>query len=184
MDFREFDIPGPKLIVPKRFSDARGFFSETFSTRAFGEIGIDQQFVQDNHAFSIAQGTVRGLHFQAPPYAQAKLIRVTRGRILDVAVDIRRGSPSYGQHIAVELSADNWAQLFVPQGLCAWLLHPRFRLRDRLQGDGFLCADADGGILWNDPALGIAWPDNAGSVVSDKDNDLPCLKNFTTPFPA
>lgn len=184
MDFREFDIPGPKLIVPKRFSDARGFFSETFSTRAFGEIGIDQQFVQDNHAFSIAQGTVRGLHFQAPPYAQAKLIRVTRGRILDVAVDIRRGSPSYGQHIAVELSADNWAQLFVPQGFAHGYCTLVSDCEIVYKVTDFYAPDADGGILWNDPALGIAWPDNAGSVVSDKDNDLPCLKNFTTPFPA
>src|ERR1700710_2567897 len=116
IDVRPFAIPGPLLIAPKKFGDARGFFSETYNAQALAQAGIDLTFVQDNHSLSAERGTVRGLHFQAPPRAQAKLVRVPRGRILDVFVDIRRGSPTYGRHGSVELSAENWHQVLVPEG--------------------------------------------------------------------
>ena len=109
-------IPEVKLITPRRFGDARGFFSETYNAKAFAEAGITLTFVQDNHSLSAPAGTVRGLHFQSPPFAQDKLVRVTRGRILDVAVDIRRSSPTFGQHVTAEISAEAWNQILVPAG--------------------------------------------------------------------
>jgi len=115
----DLTIAGPRVLAPPRHGDERGFFSETWSRAAFASAGIDCDFVQDNHSLSRSKGTVRGLHFQTPPFAQAKLVRVTRGAILDVAVDLRAGSPTFGRHVAVELSAANWRQLFVPQGFVA-----------------------------------------------------------------
>ncbi|HRD74950.1 MAG TPA: dTDP-4-dehydrorhamnose 3,5-epimerase family protein, partial [Hyphomicrobiaceae bacterium] len=114
MDVRTLDIPDVKVLAPRIFRDERGFFSETWSAATLAKAGIEATFVQDNHALSREAGVVRGLHFQRPPRAQDKLVRVVRGAILDVAVDIRKGSPTYGQHFAVELSADNWRQLYVP----------------------------------------------------------------------
>jgi dTDP-4-dehydrorhamnose 3,5-epimerase len=111
-------LPEIKIIKPRRFGDARGFLSEVYNQRAFFDAGIEHVFVQDNHSRSASKGTVRGLHFQAPPFAQAKLVRVTRGRVLDVVVDLRRSSPTFGRHVAVELSAANWLQLLVPVGFC------------------------------------------------------------------
>ena len=111
-----FDIDGILLITPKKFGDERGFFSETYNRKALAEAGFEKEFVQDNPSLSVEDGVIRGLHFQSPPFAQDKLVRVLSGRILDVAVDIRKGSPTYGQHVAVELSADNWSQLLVPIG--------------------------------------------------------------------
>jgi len=111
-----FDLDGPLLIVPTKIGDERGFFSETYSRKALADTGFDREFIQDNHSLSVEPGVIRGLHFQTLPHGQDKLVRVVRGRILDVAVDIRKGSPTFGQHIAVELSADNWKQLLVPIG--------------------------------------------------------------------
>ena len=140
LDIRTFPIEGPLLITPKRFGDARGFFSETYSAKSLAEAGITHTFVQDNHSLSGERGTVRGLHFQAPPRAQAKLIRVTCGRIFDVFVDIRKGSPTYGRHGAGELSAENWQQLLIPAGFAHGLLHARACNRGALQNDGLLCS--------------------------------------------
>jgi dTDP-4-dehydrorhamnose 3,5-epimerase len=145
--------------------------------------GIETEFVQDNQSLSVRAGTIRGLHFQAPPFAQAKLVRVVRGRILDVAVDVRRGSPTYGRHVAVELSEENWQQLFIPVGFA----HGFCTLTDNTEViykvSAPYSAETDGGILWNDPDLGIAWPQLAAPpVLSDKDAKLPTLRSIESPF--
>lgn len=182
IDAVTFDIPGPVLMTPKRFGDARGFFSETYNARTLAEIGITVPFVQDNHSLSAARGTVRGLHFQTPPFAQDKLVRVTHGSILDVAVDIRKGSPTYGKHVAVELSAGNWRQMFVPigfaHGFCT--LEPNTEVLYKVTN--FYSAACDKGIRWNDPSLAIAWPDFAGATLSAKDAALPDVAALASPF--
>jgi dTDP-4-dehydrorhamnose 3,5-epimerase len=182
LQVEDLALPGLRLVTPKRFGDNRGFFSETYAARAFAAAGIDAVFVQDNHSRSAECGTVRGLHFQAPPYAQDKLIRVVRGRVLDVALDIRKGSPTYGKHVAVELSADNWAQLFVPvgfvHGFCT--LVPDTEVVYKVTG--YYTPQAEMGISWNDPDLGIAWPDFAGAQVSHKDSALPLWRDLKSPF--
>ncbi len=177
-----FDVPGPLLITPERFGDSRGFFSETYSLPALAKAGIDLVFVQDNHSLSAEAGTLRGLHFQAPPHAQDKLLRVTRGSVLDVAVDIRKGSPTYGRHVAVTLSAENWSQLLIPvgfaHGFCT--LEPNSEVLYKVTSP--YAPESDGGILWNDPDLQIAWPAFAGSQLSAKDLKHPRLKDFSSPF--
>ncbi len=169
-----FAVSGPVLVVPRRFGDHRGFFLETYSVRDFAALGIGEVFVQDNHSLSREVGTVRGLHFQLPPHAQAKLVRVLRGAVLDVAVDLRRGSPSYGQHVAVELSAANAHQLYVPAGFAHGFctLEPMTEVAYKVTAD--YSPDADGGIAWDDPDLGIEWPVvRHDAVLSDKDSRLP-----------
>ncbi|MBQ0823548.1 dTDP-4-dehydrorhamnose 3,5-epimerase [Microvirga sp. HBU67558] len=163
-------IPDVKVITPDRFGDHRGFFSETYNKQQFAEAGIEIDFVQDNHSMSAAVGTVRGLHFQSAPFAQDKLIRVVRGRILDVAVDIRRSSPTYGKHVAIELSAENGRQLLVPigfaHGFCT--LEPNTEIQYKVSN--YYSSANDHGILWNDPILAIAWPVKPDQVtLSDKD---------------
>ncbi len=179
----ETAIPAVKVITPKRFGDARGFFSEVYSRRAFEAAGLHLDFVQDNHSLSGPMGTIRGLHFQSPPFAQDKLIRVVRGRILDVAVDLRRSSPTYGQHVAVELSAENWRQLLVPvgfaHGFCT--LEPDTEVVYKVTA--YYAPAHDHGVAWDDPALGIAWPvapDEA--LLSDKDARQPRLADLPTYF--
>lgn len=177
------DIPDVLLIEPKRFGDHRGFFSETYSKPDLLAAGIDIEFVQDNHAFSPAKGTVRGLHFQAPPMAQAKLVRVTRGAVWDVAVDIRKGSKTYGRSVGVELSAENWRQLLVPPGFA----HGYMCLTDDVE---FLykvsvpyAPETEGGLLWRDAALGLAWPlPVAEGRANARDEALPTLKDLASPF--
>ncbi len=169
-------IPDVKLIAPRKHGDHRGFFSETYSRKALAAAGIDVEFVQDNHSLSAASGTVRGLHYQVAPTAQAKLVRVVRGAVLDVAVDIRRASPTFGQHVSVELSADNWRQVFVPAGFAHGFvtLGPDTEVIYKVT-DYYSPAD-ERGILWNDPALGIDWrvaPDEA--TLSDRDRRHPSL---------
>lgn len=167
-------IPDVILIVPKRFGDNRGYFSEIYSARALAEAGIEATFVQDNLSVSAAAGTVRGLHFQRPPSAQAKLVRVGRGRVLDVAVDIRRGSPSYGRHVSTELSAEGGEQLFIPAGFAHGFctLEPNTEVVYKVSN--YYAPDAEAGILWRDSALGIAWPVAADkAVLSAKDAALP-----------
>ena len=182
MQIEETALPGVKLITPKRFADQRGFFSETFSAHAFAEAGLDTVFVQDNHSLSREAGTVRGLHFQSPPYAQDKLVRVTKGAILDVAVDIRRGSATYGQHIATVLSEENWLQLLIPvgfaHGFCT--LAPDTEVIYKVSN--FYAPANDHGLRWDDPALGIEWPDFAGAVSSDKDKAQPLLADLPEYF--
>ncbi len=164
------DLPGVLLIVPARFRDARGDFSETYHEGRFREAGIAARFVQDNHVRTPRAGTVRGLHFQVPPHAQAKLVRVTRGRILDVAVDIRAGSPAYGRWTARELTAEGGEQLFIPRGFAHGYctLEPDTEVAYKV--DDHYAPESDRGLLWSDPALGIPWPVAAGeALLSDKD---------------
>ena len=176
------DIPDVLLVEPARFGDARGFFSEVWSQRALAAQGLDVAFVQDNHSLSREVGVLRGLHFQRPPAAQGKLVRVVRGAILDVAVDIREGSATYGRHVAVELSAANWRQLWVPRGFAHGFctLEPDTEVLYKV--DAYYDRAADAGIAWDDPALGIAWPVGA-PVLSDKDRAAPRLAEIPPPFP-
>ncbi len=169
-------LPAVRLIVPDRFGDDRGFFSESYSRRTLADAGIEDEFVQDNHSLSAQVGTVRGLHYQLPPFAQAKLVRVTRGAILDVAVDIRRGSPTFGQHVAATLSAAAWNQLYVPvgfaHGFCT--LEPDTEVIYKVSA--YYSRAHDRGIRWNDPELRLAWPvDAAAAILSAKDQIQPRL---------
>ena len=177
-------LPDVKIVKPKRFGDNRGFFCEVYNKQAFADAGIDLEFVQDNHSLSAKRGTVRGLHFQTAPFAQDKLVRVTRGRILDVAVDLRRSSPSFGRHVAVELSAENWLQLVVPVGFA----HGFCTLEDNTEViykvSNYYSAAHDKGIAWDDPALGIHWPINgAEATLSEKDRHHPQLAECCDLFP-
>ena len=169
-------IPEVKLVSCPRYGDSRGFFSEVYNHRAFAEAGIDQLFVQDNHARSGAAGTLRGLHFQSPPFAQDKLVRVARGRIFDVAVDIRKGSPTFGRHVSAELSADAWNQLLVPAGFAHGYLTLEPDTEVLYKVTSYYEPAHDHGILWSDPALAIEWP-TVGKpfTISDKDTRLPPL---------
>ena len=176
-------LAGVKLIVPKKFADARGYFSETYNREIFLQAGIAVDFVQDNQSRSATVGTIRGLHFQSPPFAQDKLIRVLKGSILDVAVDLRRSSPTYGQYFATELSAENFKQMFVPvgfaHGFCT--LEPDTEIFYKVSNP--YAPKHDHGLAWNDPALGIAWPVGAeAAVLSDKDRRHPRLAAFDSPF--
>lgn len=178
-------IPDVLLIEPKRFGDARGFFSEVWKRSTLKAAGFEADFVQDNHSLSREAGVLRGLHFQRPPSAQGKLVRVVRGRILDVAVDIRVGSPTYGKHVACELSAENWHQLWVPRGFAHGFLTLEPDTEVLYKVDAEYDAEADGGIAWNDPTLGIDWPIlPGGPVLSDKDRAAPRLADVSPPFPA
>lgn len=183
MDAVALDIPEVRLITPRKHGDHRGFFSETYNRAAFAAAGIGLDFIQDNQSLSATQGTVRGLHFQTPPFAQDKLLRVLRGSVFDVAVDLRRGSPSYGRHVSAVLSAENWIQILVPAGFAHGFmtLEPDTEVLYKVTN---LYAPAhDMGILWNDPDLGIDWPlPEAEAVLSDKDRKQPRLADFESPF--
>jgi dTDP-4-dehydrorhamnose 3,5-epimerase len=183
MKIHTYEVDGILLIEPKRFHDARGFFSETYNAIELAVHGVETAFVQDNLSLSTASGTVRGLHFQNPPFAQAKLIRVARGAIFDVAVDIRAGSPTFGKHVGVELSAENGLQLFIPAGFAHGFatLRPLTEIAYKVSAP--YSAEHDRGILWSDPRLRIRWPlaeDEA--VISAKDAALPLLSEIETPF--
>ncbi|WP_432807258.1 dTDP-4-dehydrorhamnose 3,5-epimerase [Microvirga terrae] len=176
-------LPDVRVVSPQRIGDRRGFFSETYNRQRFTDAGIDVEFVQDNHSLSASAGTVRGLHFQSVPFAQAKLVRVVRGRILDVVVDIRRSSPTFGKHIAVELSAENGLQLFVPigfaHGFCT--LEPDTEIVYKVSA--YYSSAHDHGMRWNDPSLGIDWPvAPADAVLSDKDRGQPLLADLPAYF--
>ncbi len=183
MKVTETAIPDVRLIEPRRFGDERGFFAETWSARAFAEVGIATRFVQDNHSLSRRKGTVRGLHFQSPPHAQAKLVRCGRGRLFDVAVDIRAGSPTYGKWVGVELSAENGLQLYIPEGF----LHGFATLEDDTEivykCSDFYAPDCDGTVRFDDPAIGIDWGiDLSDAVLSPKDAAAPLLADLDNPF--
>ncbi len=183
MEILTLDIPEVKILKPRKFGDDRGFFSETYNKRILAEQGIELNFVQDNHAFSAERGTIRGLHFQAPPYAQDKLVRVAQGSVLDVAVDIRRGSPTYGKFVSAVISAEAWNQILVPigfaHGLCT--LEPDTVVIYKVTN--YYAPDHDLGLLWNDPDIGIDWPVGENEArLSDKDRRQPRLRDFDTPF--
>jgi dTDP-4-dehydrorhamnose 3,5-epimerase len=173
----------PVLIRPARFGDARGWFMETYSEAAALAIGIGSRFVQDNQSFSAFEGTIRGLHYQRPPHAQAKLVRCVRGSIMDYAVDIRRGSPTYGRHVAALLTAKGGEQLFVPIGFAHGLVTLEPDVEVAYKVTDIYSPDCEGGVAWNDPNIGINWPLPAsGAVLSDKDQGLPALAEFESPF--
>jgi len=177
------EIPDVKVVTPKKHGDHRGFFSETYTHRAFSAAGVTPQFVQDNHAFSAAKGTVRGLHFQTPPFAQDKLVRVIKGAILDVAVDLRHGSPTYGKHAAARLSADAWNQIFVPIGFAHGLLTLAPDTEVLYKVSNYYSPQHDMGLLWNDPALDIAWGiEPEAAQLSAKDKIQPKLAELPVYF--
>jgi dTDP-4-dehydrorhamnose 3,5-epimerase len=172
-----------KILMPKRLCDSRGFFSEVYNEQTFADAGIHLHFVQDNHSLSAETGTVRGLHFQTQPFAQDKLVRVTRGRILDVAVDLRRSSATFGRHVAVELSAENWLQLLVPVGFA----HGFCTLEDNSEVvykvTNYYSGVHDKGIAWDDPALGIDWRlAGVEPSLSEKDRRHPLLAECSDVF--
>lgn len=181
--FHETPIPAIKILSPIRHGDHRGFFSETYNKRAFADAGINVEFVQDNHSMSAQSGTLRGLHFQIPPFAQDKLLRVVRGSIFDVAVDIRLGSPTYGQHVSVILNAEAWNQIFVPVGFAHGFvtLEPNTEVIYKVSSD--YSPEQDKGLLWNDPALGIHWPTSeAEAILSEKDRRQPTFDELPAYF--
>src|SRR6516165_7374557 len=183
MQIVETEIAEVKLIKPVRHVDARGFFSEVFKENVLREHGIDIHFVQDNHSLSANKDVVRGLHFQIPPFAQAKLLRVTAGSIFDVAVDIRSGSPSFGRHVAVILSATDWNQIFVPEGFAHGYCTLEADTEVLYKVSAYYSPEHDRGLLWCDPALGIDWPVSAEQVViSDKDRKHPPLSQLSRFF--
>jgi len=179
----ELAMPGVFLFSPKRFGDDRGFFSETFSAKQFAEHVPGIEFVQDNHSLSRDPGVIRGLHFQTPPHAQGKLVRAPRGRVLDVIVDLRVGSPTYGEHLDVELSADNWQQLWVPAGFAHAFCTLEANTEFCYKVTDYYAPECDAGIAFDDPDLGIKWPVSpAEAILSEKDRKLPRLKDFNSPF--
>ena len=183
MRIEELNIPDVKVFTPHRHGDHRGFFSEVYGRRALAEAGIDTDFVQDNHSLSVEKGTVRGLHFQTPPFAQDKLVRVVRGSVFDVAIDLRQGSPTYGRHVSVVLSADAWNQVLVPIGFAHGFMTIEPDTEVIYKVSDCYSPEHDKGLLWNDPALGIHWPIPEGeAVLSDKDRRNPRLAELTTPF--
>ena len=179
----ETEIPAVKRVVPKRHGDERGWFSETFRVDLLAQAGITDAFLQDNQSFSAEKGTVRGLHFQTHPAGQGKLVRVLAGSILDVAVDIRRGSATYGRYVALRLDAEGGEQLYVPvgfaHGFCT--LEPNTMIAYKVTA--YYSRENDRGILWNDPALGIDWPVREDeAVISDKDRAAPRLDEIGPQF--
>ena len=170
------EIPEVKLLVPKKFGDHRGFFSETYNRRAMTEAGIDLEFVQDNHSLSAEKGVVRALHYQLPPMSQDKLIRVTRGAILDVAVDIRKASPTFGKHITAVISAENWRQILVPVGFAHGFITLEPNTEVIYKVTRYYSPAHERGIIWNDPDLSIRWgiaPEQA--ILSKRDTVHPLL---------
>lgn len=183
MIIEETPLDGVKIIMPKKLGDDRGFFSETYSRQAFAAAGLDLQFVQDNHSLSAQVGTLRGLHFQTPPFAQDKLVRVIRGAVLDVAVDLRTASATFGRHVAVTLSAENWRQLLIPvgfaHGFCA--IEPNTEVLYKVTN--YYSAAHDTGLAWDDPALGVVWPVTAERVIlSEKDRKHALLRDLPAIF--
>lgn len=181
MEVTQTGIAGLVVVTPKVFGDSRGFFLETYSRRAFAAAGLDYDFVQDNHARSGKKGTLRGLHFQRPPAAQAKLVWVTRGAVFDVAVDLRGGSPTYGRWFGLELSEDNFKRLMIPRGFAHGYVTLTDNAEFQYKVDNLYSQPDDGGIAWNDPDVGVAWP-VTDPILSDKDRAQPRLAEVGTPF--
>ena len=183
IDIRPLGLDGVFEIVPRKHSDARGFFSETWSRRALGEAGIDLDFVQDNHSLSAAVGTLRGLHFQTPPHAQNKLVRVVQGAIFDVFVDIRKGSPNFGRWGGVEVSREKWNQVLVPKGFAHGFVTLKPDTEVVYKVTDFYYPDHDRAIRFNDPMIGVEWPARlAPFQLSAKDSAAPLLADVDTGF--
>ena len=178
MEVIETDIPGVKIVVPKVFRDGRGYFVETYSAARYKAAGIAADFVQDNESCS-SKGVVRGLHWQAAPHTQAKLVRVIRGAVWDVAVDIRKGSPTFGKHVAVELTGENHRQLFIPRGLAHGFSVLSEEAVFQYKCDNYYCPSSEGGLAWDDPDLGIDWRVPRKDVIlSEKDRCRPGLSEI------
>lgn len=182
MEIEQSALRGAFILTPRRFGDARGWFSETWHRDRLAAAGLRLDFVQDNHSFSADVGTLRGLHFQAPPHAQDKLVRCTRGAILDVAVDVRRGSPGYGQWIGVELSAENGRQLLVPQGFLHGFVTRAADTEVQYKVTDIYAPDCDGAVRWD--SLGIDWGLDTPPVLSAKDAAAPAFADWQSPFTA
>lgn len=181
MEFIRADLDGVILIKPDVHGDQRGFFLESYTQSKFAEGGITAVFVQDNHSRSAARGVLRGLHFQRPPFAQSKLIRVTRGAVYDVLVDLRKSSPTYGKWRAFELTAGNFLMLFAPAGFAHGFCTLDADTEVQYKVDVLYSPKHDGGIRWNDPDLAIEWP-AAKPLLSKKDEELPFFREFDSPF--
>ena len=182
---QSLEIPEIKVVQPEQFGDARGVFSETYNRRAFADAGIDVEFVQDNQSLSRAAGTIRGLHLQVEPIAQAKLVRVLRGRIWDVAVDVRPSSPSFGKWVAAEISAAAGNQIYIPTGFAHGFctLEPDTEVSYKVSN--FYSREHEVSVRWNDPALRIAWPVKEGeAMLSDKDRAAPLFEDVFGKKPA
>ena len=183
MKVEDTGISGLKVITPARFGDARGFFSESYNRARMAEHGIDIEFIQDNHSVSERAGTVRGLHFQRPPHAQAKLVRCGRGRLFDVAVDIRGGSPTYGRWYGIELSFDNGRQLLVPEGFLHGFVTREPGTEIIYKCSDYYAPDCDGAVRFDDPTIAIDWGISArDAILSQKDADAPLLSELDNPF--
>ena len=176
MEVRPLGLDGVFEILPRKFGDDRGFFSETYKAKAFRDAGIDFNFVQDNHSFSAAKGVVRGLHYQLPPFAQDKLLRVVRGAILDVAVDIRKSSPTFGRWVAQKVSSEKWNQILVPKGFAHGFMTLVENTEVLYKVTDYYSPEHDRSIRYDDPAIGIDWPIPASGIqTSDKDKNAPLL---------
>lgn len=182
-EFRPLGLNGAFEILPDKFGDGRGFFSETYNARTFAEHGIETEFVQDNHSFSAAKGVLRGLHFQTPPFAQDKLVRVARGRVYDVLVDLRKGSPTFKKWTGIEVSAEKWNQVLVPKGFAHGFLTLEDNTEFLYKVSAFYSRECDRSIRFDDPEIGVVWPDSgSGFILSEKDEGAPLLAEVETGF--
>ncbi|HGG06703.1 MAG TPA: dTDP-4-dehydrorhamnose 3,5-epimerase [Aliiroseovarius sp.] len=182
LDISRTSLPGVVVLTPKRFGDERGFFAETWNQKRLQDHAIWLDFVQDNHSFSREAGTIRGLHFQAPPHAQDKLVRCARGRLLDVAVDIRTGSPTFGQWVAQELSFDNGRQMLIPAGFLHGFITREPDTEIAYKCTGFYAPECEGSVRWDDPEIGIEWGIGDKIVMSEKDRLAGALSDLSSPF--
>jgi dTDP-4-dehydrorhamnose 3,5-epimerase len=183
MEIRATALPEVKILTPRRIGDARGFFAETWNAGRLAEAGLALEFVQDNESLSVQAGTLRGLHYQAPPFAQAKLVRVVRGAIRDVVVDARRGSPNFGRWVAEEVSETNGAQILVPRGFLHGFLTLTEDAHVLYKVDNYYDAASDGSVAWNDPDIDIDWGiEPSRAILSDKDRAAPRLRDWVSPF--
>lgn len=183
MDVVETAIPEVKVLVPQRFGDARGFFSESWNQRRMEMAGLEFDWVQDNHSLSVDFPTVRGLHFQSPPHAQVKLVRCGRGRLFDVAVDIRLGSPTFGRWVGEELSAQNGKQLLIPEGFLHGFVTREPNTEVLYKCSDYYAPECDGAVRFDDPDLGIDWEIELGNaILSDKDRNAQLFADFASPF--